>query len=221
MINWIYTTRLNDINVDYSVRNYEDHSTESVSAHKNLKALRRTNTNRIIIGHLNINSIRNKFDDSRNLITQNVDILLISETKLDASFPPKQFYLENYSPPYRLDRSINGGGLILYIREDIPSKEIKTTFTKEGLFIEINLKKQRWLLFGGYNPNKSSINEYLFELSTQLDTLLSYYENFIIMGNFNSELTETNMAEFCDTYDLTNLIREPTCYKNPNNPLAN
>ena len=115
VINWIYTTRLNDINVDYSVRNYEDHSTESVSAHKNLKALRRTNTNRIIIGHLNINSIRNKFDDLRNLITQNVDILLISETKLDASFTPKQFYLENYSPPYRLDRLINGGGLILYI----------------------------------------------------------------------------------------------------------
>ena len=53
-----------------------------------------------------------------------------------------------------------------------------------------------------------------------MDTLLSYYENVIIMGDFNSELTETNMAEFCDTYDLTNLIREPTCYKNPNNPSA-
>ena len=38
------------------------------------------------------------------------------------------------------------------------------------------------------------------------------------MGDFNSELTETEMAEFCETYNLTNLIKEPTCFKNPLNP---
>ena len=26
------------------------------------------------------------------------------------------------------------------------------------------------------------------------------------------------MSSFCDTFDLTSLIKEPTCYKNPGNP---
>ena len=40
-----------------------------------------------MIAHLNINSLRNKFDLLANQITGNVDVLVISETKLDASFP--------------------------------------------------------------------------------------------------------------------------------------
>ena len=44
------------------------------------------------------------------------------------------------------------------------------------------------------------------------------YDNVFIMGDFNSEGTETEMTEFCETYNLTNLIKEPTCFKNPLNP---
>ena len=143
MINWFYPINHNEINV---VRRIESVMSnvhhERHPAQKDLKALRLKNTNRIIFSHLNINSIRNKFEDLINLITPYVDILLVSETKLDESFPLKQFFIEGYSPPFRLDRSSHGGGLLLYIREHIPSKVLKTAFTKEGLFIEINLKKK-------------------------------------------------------------------------------
>ena len=219
MINWFHPFNHNETN---TIRRKESVMSnvyrEWHPAQKDLKALRLKNTNRIIVSHLNINSIRNKFEDLINLITPYVDILLVSETKIDASFPLKQFFIEGYFPPYRLDRSINGGGLLLYIREHIPSKVLKTTFTKEGLLIEINLKKKKWLLFGGYNSNKCFIKDYLSEISTHLDTLITDYENLIIMGDFNSELTETHMADFCNTYDLSNLIKDATCYKNPNNP---
>ena len=47
----------------------------------------------------------------------NLDIVLISETKLDASFPSKQFFIDGYSPPYSMDWSTTGGGLICFIRE--------------------------------------------------------------------------------------------------------
>ena len=40
----------------------------------------------------------------------------------------------------------------------------------------------------------------------------------MLLGDWNSAVTEKVMKEFCETYDLTNLIKEPTCYKNPNNP---
>ena len=48
--------------------------------------------------------------------------MLISETKLNDTFPLSQFVLEGFRPPSRLDRTVHGGGLILFIREDILSK---------------------------------------------------------------------------------------------------
>ena len=43
-------------------------------------------------------------------------------------------------------------------------------------------------------------------------------DNIFIMGDFNSEVTETEMTEFCETYILTNRIKAPTCFNNPLNP---
>ena len=62
------------------------------------------NMNRIIIGHLNIDSLKNKFESLQEQINGNVDILLILEAKLDDSFPNGQFLIKGYSAPYRLDR---------------------------------------------------------------------------------------------------------------------
>ena len=92
---------------------------------RNLKVLtniRLKNRNGPIIGQLNINSIRNRFDFLCSEISPSLDILLVSETKLDDSFPTEQFLMSNLCKPYRLDRCSNGGGLLLYIREDIPSR---------------------------------------------------------------------------------------------------
>lgn len=52
------------------------------------------NVNRILIGHININSVRNKFDRLTSMIKGNTDILMISETKLDSSFTNAQFVIE-------------------------------------------------------------------------------------------------------------------------------
>ena len=117
--------------------------------------LRNQNPFRVIIGHININSIRNKFEPLVSFINNNLDILMISETKIDDTFPDSQFLIKGFSVPYRLDRAAKGGGILLYIREDIPSKRIKkVTFDEsfEGFFKEINLKSKKWLLVYSYNP---------------------------------------------------------------------
>ena len=46
---------------------------------------------------------------------------MISETKLDERLPTSQFFMNGFSSPHRLDHNCNGGGILLYIREDIPS----------------------------------------------------------------------------------------------------
>ena len=47
------------------------------------------------------------------LITGFVDIFMISETKLDFSFPEGQFFLDGYQTPFRFDRNGSGGGILL------------------------------------------------------------------------------------------------------------
>ena len=186
-----------------------------------LKKLKLTNINRTIVAHLNINSLRNKFDALKAMISENIDILVITETKLDESFPPSQFEIEGYKIPFRLDRTADGGGVIIYVREDIPCRLLnshKTIEKLEGIFIEINLRKNKWLLFGGYNPKKENIANFLTYLSPIMDHYIGKYDNILLLGDFNSETTEAELTEFCETYNLTNLIKEPTCFKNPLNP---
>ena len=102
-------------------------------------------------GNLNINSISNKFDNSKLIIQDKIDIWVITETKTDSAFPLNQFAIQGYSKPYRFDKNRNGGGVFKYIREDIPSRELKIHKTPEyieSIFIEINLIKIRWLFCG-------------------------------------------------------------------------
>ena len=184
-----------------------------------LKKIRIKNLHRIIIAHININSIRNKFDFLFDAISENIDVLLISETKLDSSFPKAQFYVKGYTEPYRLDRNKNGGGIMIYIREDIPSKLLSNTnMNIESLFVELNVRNKKWLISGSYNPHSNSISTHLKLISNSLDLLLVHYDNLICMGDFNVEETEPSMLEFCQLYNLKHLIKMPTCFKNPENP---
>ena len=48
---------------------------------------------------------------------------MFSETKIDDSFPIANFLLNGQ--PYRIDRNSSGGGIILYVKEDIPSNPLK------------------------------------------------------------------------------------------------
>ena len=78
----------------------------------NLKSLCIANLNRIIIAQININSIRNKFDALVSGIRGNVDILMISETKIDDSFPTRKFLVDGYTVLHRLDRNSIGEGIL-------------------------------------------------------------------------------------------------------------
>ena len=54
------------------------------------------------------------------------------------------------------------------------------------------------------------------EIEVALDVLSSRCENIIIIGEFNSEPKESAMIDFCQAYNIENLIKNFTCYKNPN-----
>ena len=62
-----------------------------------LRKLKVKNIIRLVIGHLNINSLPGKFDQLRTLWGKNIDILVLTETKLDSSFPNSQFAIDGFS----------------------------------------------------------------------------------------------------------------------------
>ena len=106
----------------------------------------------VIIGDLNINSIRNKFSGFKDLVLKETDICLLLETKIDDSFPDCQFTSEGYRM-FRKDRNKNGGSRILYINEGIPGKLINSYDFKERSEIiefEFSISNKKWLLLGNH-----------------------------------------------------------------------
>ena len=51
-----------------------------------------------------------------------------------------------------------------------------------------------------------------------MDNYSSKYDNFILLGDFNSEPTESAVRDFCEIYSCKNLIKDNTCFKNPSKP---
>ena len=66
---------------------------------RGINDLRNQNPFRVLIRDININSIRNKFEPLVSFINNNLDILMISETKIDDTFPHLQFLIKCFSVP--------------------------------------------------------------------------------------------------------------------------
>ena len=171
------------------------------------------------MGHININSIRNKFNMLTIMINGNTDIFMLLETKVDSSFTNAQFVIEGYAPPFRFDRNCHGGRILLFITEDIPAKMLSATCTNDfkEFFVELNFL-EKFLLCCFYNFHKSNISSHLISLGETFNIQMTKYDNFLTVEDFNSYLSEFAMSTFCETYHLQNLVKSPTCFKNPEKP---
>ena len=124
--------------IDLSVINPDNYSNVSVGSA--LKFYRSKYPKKLIIGHASINSIRNKFEILRLLLPEVLDVLMITETKLDDSFLEQQYHIEGFHIPFRLDRNRHGGGLLLYVCNNTNAVLLKSYVFPdniEAFFIEI------------------------------------------------------------------------------------
>ena len=81
----------------------------------------------------------------------------------------------------------------------------------------MNIRIKRSLLCCSYNPNRNQISKHLAVISKNLDTFSSKYDNFILIGDLNSEPCELPLKDFCHAYNCQNMIKDKTCFKNPHN----
>ena len=109
-----------------------------------LKKSRIKNLNRVSVSQINTNSIRNKIELLPEAVLGNIDILMVSDTKTDMSFPTSQFVIQGFATRFRLVRTNTGGGILVYVRDDILSKLMNISYVPsdtECLPIEINFCK--------------------------------------------------------------------------------
>ena len=77
---------------------------------------------------------------------------------------------------------------------------------------------KKWLINCSYNPRKNNIGSHPNVISKTLDTYYGKYEKVVFLGDFHAGIKETTMKSFCVSYNLTNFIKQPTCFKNPQKP---
>ena len=184
---------------------------------KSVQNLKLRNPNNILLSYLNINSIRNKFSDFQTFIDKTFDIITIAESKLDESFPSADFNLQGYQfPPFRLDCTSNSGGLLTFVKSDIPARHLTKFKLDPALHIlpvELRLRKEKLLVFNIYRPDRINIELFFDTLSNAIHFYEVDYNNIIVLGDFNLEPTDPKMTRFLELNDMSNVIKTKTCFK--------
>ena len=153
---------------------------------KTLRDLRSKHPKNVFLGHLNVNSLRIKFESLNELIKDTFDIFLVTESKLDSSFPDSQFSIPGCRI-VRKDQNRNGGGILFYINEDIPFKVIKSKQLPgnlEILKLEIILDKMKILLMELYKPPSFNEKHFLFDLNNVYNFFCTTFQNITLIGKF-------------------------------------
>ncbi len=196
-----------------------------------LQNMRVKNIGKVIIANLNVASLPARIDELRSIVKDKIDILVLTETHLDGSYPTEQFLIDGYKVPYREDRNKFGGAIMIYIREDIPSKIlVKHIFPDvpfdsndiqgpiEGIFVEINLRKSKWLLFGTYHRPKQCDSYYFDKVAHAVDFYAKTYDKFLLAGDFNINEFQSELKSFLTQHNSSNLVKDNTCFKSVDNP---
>ena len=158
-------------------------------------------------------------DTLKSLVMGNLDILVITESKLDINhFLPTSFTLMG---------SYLHFGLIELPKGEEFSYMLGTIFDvgySQIILSSLILKVKyfRKSILGGINGCSSGVTTltnttypyFLKELGYTLELYLPKYENILLLGDFNSVYTEPFLEVFCELYNVRNLIQEHTCFKN-------
>ena len=147
--------------------------------------------------------------------------MTITERKLNSSFRTTQFLTVGYSKQFSFDRNRNGCGVVLFVMVDKACRELKRDNPPndtEGIFIELNLRKVKWLLFSASHPPFQSYDYYFCRVSNCLDVFSSTYDRFLLVGNFNAEDFEKTLLIFFEKHNAVNIVKDKTIFKGLDNP---
>jgi hypothetical protein len=205
-------------NIDVSHETQDDATDHLVDA---LRNIRKDNLGNVIISHVNINSLKHKFDYFHSILSEGIlDVLCLTETKLDETYSANLFHCKGFKC-HRKDRNARSGGIMVFIRDDIPHTRMQqyefheANTHVENMVFEITIKQFKFHLLVVYkNPNVSS--EFFTQVVSQtIESLNESWKDSILVGDININMNEENMFEknVCDVHALYNIVTGSTCFK--------
>ena len=175
------------------------------------------------IASLNVNGLRGNLDEIQVLINNlGIHILALNETKLDPNYPKELTSIAGYQQE-RLERTCNGGGVSIYVRDsikykprpDVPIEDL------EIICIEVEPPNSRsFLVLAWYRPPSDPVVSF-----DKLEKVLSFLDKegkeIILLGDTNCDLTpkqaeqpiDNNSKHMLDLHELFSfkqLVEEPT-----------
>ena len=174
-------------------------------------------THAICLFSANVNSLRDKIDQLRALcIGYKPAVFACQETKIVKSKVPKgQTAVSGYTF-YQKDRSMNGGGVGLYVSDRFHPKPVKNVPPNlELVAAELSIGRNRLVVASVYRPPKSRIDEIELFLSDLLDFVANVGTEFVcLLGDFNLDILKpaqlAHVDAFCQSSDLQQLVNVPT-----------
>ena len=177
------------------------------------------------IGHINASSIAGfKFHEIKNwLMRGRFGILVISETKLDETYPGSQFAIPGFRI-CRSDRNIYGGGVMVFVRSDMCFTVIKelgdnngidaSNFRTDHIILKVKIAKSWLTVMAIYRPPSIPSSQWKFELRMLFEVVTTFSNDIMCVGDFNSNMLDPkgggHLEDLLEVYGLRNLIKLPT-----------
>ena len=108
--------------------------------------------------------------------TLKAQIILISETKIDSTYPNDQLSLPGYSL-YRNDRKKGGGGILALISTVVPCRRLKLDRyyqCLEPIVLDVRIGKINIIIIGIYRPPRPLVGAYQQLLKEELNHISTW-----------------------------------------------
>ena len=187
----------------------------------------------LTLSHVNINSITSPYrleELNQFVETNHIDILALTETKLDDTIHPALFHLSAFHTPFTQHRNRHGGGTALYARTSLPIRRRKDLELpgEEWIWAQVNIQDTSLIICCIYLPPNITThrqNEFIDRLTESAAMAQTCSpKSIIILGDINvgnifinhptqnSGITpfDIRLKDATDALDLVQLIDEPT-----------
>lgn len=167
------------------------------------------------LGHFNARSLLSKLDQFFECVRVNeLDVVGVTETWLDERMDDDSLYFPGYNF-FRRDRGSRGGGVGMYVRDDLRATRVLEDFHLvagvELIWVSVNIGKLPLLVGVVYRTALCNMTSFLTLFDDLLSFVVPQYDNIVVMGDINvDQLSDLTVSRCFSSYDFVQVIDEPT-----------
>ena len=166
--------------------------------------------------HVNIRSLtRAKLLAIKTSLIEDYDIITLSDTFLHQNIGNYLFAIAGFHDILRRDRDGHGGGVAMYIKNNIAFKRMYEYEVDgvEAIWVSVLTTEGKILICNCYRPPDR--NDFWDSFDLMIDTVkqANTYKYIFILGDINADLNSqqgNKLRQFCISNNLDFLIKEPT-----------